>query len=182
MTSFRPPRSYKKNEMLYPDRCMLKYHGFLLSDHDEAMREDREESFGYRDHWDQWIKESLRYDRPLRIRTEDDCFVARILSVQQDSFLIKENASLHQIRREAIVHLEPLGDISAEGFDDVGLFDFSPCQTSDQDQNQPQDHDTAQQWDPWNIDRFSTYANTELFVEDPDEKGRDGQAIDQGFY
>ena len=32
-------RGYKKSDMLYPDRCMLKWRGMLLSDHTELMKE-----------------------------------------------------------------------------------------------------------------------------------------------
>ncbi len=30
-------RGYKKEDMLYPDRCMLKWQGMMLSDHSEAL-------------------------------------------------------------------------------------------------------------------------------------------------
>ena len=36
-------RGYKKEEMLYPDRCMLKWQGMLLSDHTEKMKDDQKE-------------------------------------------------------------------------------------------------------------------------------------------
>ncbi len=30
-------RGYNKEDMLYPDRCMLKWQGMMLSDHSEAL-------------------------------------------------------------------------------------------------------------------------------------------------
>lgn len=36
-------RGYRKEEMLYPDRCMLKWQGMLLSDHTELMKDQQQE-------------------------------------------------------------------------------------------------------------------------------------------
>jgi len=36
-------RGYKKKDMLYPDRCMLKWRGMLLSDHSEMMLDNNME-------------------------------------------------------------------------------------------------------------------------------------------
>lgn len=42
MIHWEKPRGYKTQDMLYPDRCMLKWQGFLLSDHNEVMDFERE--------------------------------------------------------------------------------------------------------------------------------------------
>lgn len=42
-------RGYDKRNMLYPDRCMMKWQGMLLSDHTEAMKETSEESQSKKD-------------------------------------------------------------------------------------------------------------------------------------
>lgn len=34
------PRDYDKRKMLYPDRCMLKFQGMILSDHSEMIKEE----------------------------------------------------------------------------------------------------------------------------------------------
>ncbi len=36
-------RGYKKEDMLYPDRCMLKWQGMMLSDHSEALFDGEKE-------------------------------------------------------------------------------------------------------------------------------------------
>lgn len=117
MRSFPQPRSYKKNEMLYPDRCMLKYHGFLLSDHDEALRDDRGEAYGYEEEWDRLIKESLQYSLPLIITTSDDSFVGPILSIKDESFLLKVEGDFHVIRRESVLSIEALNTMSDHDYD-----------------------------------------------------------------
>lgn len=38
---FEKPRSIPVSEMLYPDRGMLKWQGFILSDHNEVMDFER---------------------------------------------------------------------------------------------------------------------------------------------
>lgn len=38
----KPIRGYNKWEMLYPDRCMMKWQGMLLSDHTEHIRTYKE--------------------------------------------------------------------------------------------------------------------------------------------
>lgn len=35
-------RGYKKEDMLYPDRCMMKWQGMLLSDHTEAIKRKKD--------------------------------------------------------------------------------------------------------------------------------------------
>lgn len=35
----KPIRGYNKWEMLYPDRCMMKWKGMLLSDHTEHVKD-----------------------------------------------------------------------------------------------------------------------------------------------
>lgn len=112
MRSFPQPRSYKKNEMLYPDRCMLKYHGFLLSDHDEALREDRKEAYGYEEHWDELIKDSLIHSLPIIITTSEDTLVGPILSLKDESFLLKVEGDFHVIRRESVLSIEALNALS----------------------------------------------------------------------
>ena len=42
-SALKPIRGYRKEEMLYPDRCMLKWRGMLLSDHSEMMADQEEE-------------------------------------------------------------------------------------------------------------------------------------------
>ena len=37
MNEFKEIRGYKKEDMLYPDRCMMKWQGMMLSDHKEAL-------------------------------------------------------------------------------------------------------------------------------------------------
>lgn len=37
---WKKPRSCRPEEMIYPDRCMLKWQGMLLSDHNERMKLD----------------------------------------------------------------------------------------------------------------------------------------------
>ncbi len=39
MDKFKEIRGYKKEEMLYPDRCMVKWQGMMLSDHSEAIND-----------------------------------------------------------------------------------------------------------------------------------------------
>lgn len=41
---FKEIRGYKKEDMLYPDRCMMKWQGMLLSDHTEALKEKLDNS------------------------------------------------------------------------------------------------------------------------------------------
>ncbi len=42
-------RGYKKEDMLYPDRCMMKWQGMLLSDHTEALKKPLKESHSKKD-------------------------------------------------------------------------------------------------------------------------------------
>lgn len=39
--NWKKPRGYNKDEMLYPDRCMMKWQGMILSDHNERIEEDK---------------------------------------------------------------------------------------------------------------------------------------------
>jgi hypothetical protein len=41
MNELKEIRGYKKEDMLYPDRCMMKWQGMLLSDHKEALTRGR---------------------------------------------------------------------------------------------------------------------------------------------
>lgn len=38
---FHKPRGYKLEDMIYPDRCMLKWQGFILSDHNEVIEDEK---------------------------------------------------------------------------------------------------------------------------------------------
>lgn len=39
--TFKEPRDCKVSDMIYPDRGMMKWQGFILSDHNEAMDDEK---------------------------------------------------------------------------------------------------------------------------------------------
>ena len=74
---WKKPRYVKPEDMIYPDRCMLKWQGMLLSDHNERMRSERiqetclkEEKYHteaeYED-WDGLILKSKQTKSPITI-------------------------------------------------------------------------------------------------------------------
>lgn len=75
------PRSLSVADMLYPDRGMIKWHGFILSDHNEVMAFEQavlEGALGRADEtnpeqWDELVAQSLRRDKPIvvSLRTDD---------------------------------------------------------------------------------------------------------------
>lgn len=69
-------RGFKTEDMLYPDRCMLKWQGFLLSDHNEVMDLERamlaevlaeEANEGKRESWDRKVQQAWQDRQCLRI-------------------------------------------------------------------------------------------------------------------
>ncbi len=75
---WKKPRGYRKEDMLYPDRCMLKWQGMLLSDHTERMFEDRaaesvqKEAVTFSEQeleqWDALLQKSMMENCQLRFR------------------------------------------------------------------------------------------------------------------
>ncbi len=75
---WKKPRSCKPQDMIYPDRCMLKWQGMLLSDHNERMRLEQvleiyETKAIYHteaeyEMWDRLILRSKREGMPITLR------------------------------------------------------------------------------------------------------------------
>ena len=75
------PRHIPVTEMLYPDRGMIKWHGFLLSDHNEVMAFEQavleaaiqDVGTSDRNDWDQILTRSCQQKQEIRLRyhTED---------------------------------------------------------------------------------------------------------------
>lgn len=74
---WKKPRYVRPEDMIYPDRCMLKWQGMLLSDHNERIRFDqiqetclKEEKYHteaeYED-WDQLIARSRAMKSPITL-------------------------------------------------------------------------------------------------------------------
>lgn len=69
------PRRVSVSDMLYPDRGMIKWHGFILSDHNEVMAfeqavlEAAAEASGSHDpdQWDGLLRQSLDDRRAIRV-------------------------------------------------------------------------------------------------------------------
>lgn len=67
---WKKPRYVKPKDMIYPDRCMLKWQGMILSDHNERMRfeqiqeqclkEEKYHTEAEYEVWDQLILKSKR--------------------------------------------------------------------------------------------------------------------------
>ncbi|MFZ2258762.1 MAG: hypothetical protein WAV55_11645 [Clostridiaceae bacterium] len=74
---WKKPRYVKPQEMIYPDRCMLKWQGMLLSDHNERMRSERIQEASLKEakyhteaeyeDWDQLIAKSKATKTPITI-------------------------------------------------------------------------------------------------------------------
>lgn len=73
---WKKPRGFNLQDMLYPDRCMLKWQGFLLSDHNEVMDYERtvldqvireEANEAKRESWDHKVHEAWAQQRRLEI-------------------------------------------------------------------------------------------------------------------
>lgn len=75
---WKKPRFCRIQDMIYPDRCMLKWQGMLLSDHNERIRSDetaeavetdaRHHTEAEYETWDRLIEESRVSGRMLIIR------------------------------------------------------------------------------------------------------------------
>lgn len=74
--SWEKPRNCKTEDRLYPDRCMLKWQGFLLSDHNEVMDYERtvlEQAMcevaneARRESWDREVYQAWAQKRRLKI-------------------------------------------------------------------------------------------------------------------
>lgn len=69
------PRTISVSDMLYPDRCMIKWHGFILSDHNEVMAfeqavlEAAADNSGSNDpeQWDRLLRKSLEENQAIRV-------------------------------------------------------------------------------------------------------------------
>ncbi|NLB22579.1 MAG: hypothetical protein GX833_04875 [Clostridium sp.] len=74
---WKKPRSCQPQDMIYPDRCMLKWQGMLLSDHNERMRQDeilelcettvRYHSEAEYEVWDRLIQKSKQESLPITL-------------------------------------------------------------------------------------------------------------------
>ncbi len=74
---WKKPRSVRPEDMIYPDRCMLKWQGMLLSDHNERMRfeklqekslkEEKHHTEAEYEDWDQLIAKSKQTRKPITI-------------------------------------------------------------------------------------------------------------------
>ena len=72
---WKKPRSCLPQDMIYPDRCMMKWQGMLLSDHNERMRQDeildlcetmvRYHSEAEYEAWDRLIQKSKYESLPI---------------------------------------------------------------------------------------------------------------------
>lgn len=80
---WKKPRNFKIEDMLYTDRCMLKWHGMLLSDHTERITSDKAaenlmleliDAYEYvdRSSWDELLKVSRVEKKPLKITVSVD--------------------------------------------------------------------------------------------------------------
>ncbi len=75
---WKKPRGYRREDMLYPDRCMLKWQGMLLSDHNERMFADQTAESTMREEitfseqeleqWDGLLQKSRQENIKLRFR------------------------------------------------------------------------------------------------------------------
>ncbi len=74
---WKKPRYVRPEDYIYPDRCMLKWQGMLLSDHNERMRSDRIQEAVEKEHryhteaeladWDGLIRQSKDREREVTI-------------------------------------------------------------------------------------------------------------------
>ncbi len=74
---WKKPRAVRPEDFIYPDRCMLKWQGMLLSDHNERMRfdqiqeaaekEERYHTEAELEDWDDLIMQSKKLNREITI-------------------------------------------------------------------------------------------------------------------
>ncbi len=74
---WKKPRYIRPEEQIYPDRCMLKWQGMLLSDHNERIRfdliqektipEEKYHTEAELDDWDALIMQSRQSRREITI-------------------------------------------------------------------------------------------------------------------
>ncbi len=75
--NWKKPRDFKVEDMLYADRCMLKWHGMLLSDHNERISSDEAaenlmmEAINFSqdelESWDNTINEAIAQKKKIKI-------------------------------------------------------------------------------------------------------------------
>ncbi len=115
--NWKKPRGYNKNEMLYPDRCMMKWQGMILSDHNERIAEDKvsegiekeyiNQSEQELEEWDALLRKSL-YDKAyLRLRINrmgEEYFyiVGTVEKIKVKNLYVNENGTVRIIHKSEI--------------------------------------------------------------------------------
>lgn len=117
---WKKPRFCRVQDMIYPDRCMLKWQGMLLSDHNErihidaqaefAEREDRFHTEAQYEDWDSLIEESRRSHLPLTL------LVAR---PGEREFMVR--GVIRSIRKNRLCVLTDQGEIFLERHEIGGI-------------------------------------------------------------
>ena len=119
--TFKPPRSCKVSDMIYPDRCMMKWQGYLLSDHNEAMEEEK----GYEDmvisvsrkdpqeyeRWNEILLYSLMEKAPVSFEYVDEehnvkYFKGYVRRYTRDSLILKNDERDLCINKNLILNIQ----------------------------------------------------------------------------
>lgn len=76
---WKKPRSVKQEDYIYPDRCMLKWQGMLLSDHSECMRFEQIQ---------EETEKEERYHTEAELEDWDDLIMASKIQAREITILV----------------------------------------------------------------------------------------------
>lgn len=116
--TMKPIRGYNRFEMLYPDRCMMKWKGMLLADHTEHIhgyafekKETLQSVEGLdaqmRDQMDQLIAFSLACQIKLKFLLKDEEIPIEgvVVDLLDDALLVKANDMTIKMKRSEVVDI-----------------------------------------------------------------------------
>lgn len=120
--TFKKPRGYSLVDMVYKDRCMLKWQGFLLSDHNEAMEEEKvsmnlvterivKSQMEY-DKWNILLMESLKNKTPLNFEYVDEScnikyFKGVLYRYTKDCLYIRDKEKVITVNKKMFIDIQP---------------------------------------------------------------------------
>ncbi|PKK39273.1 hypothetical protein ABB02_01505 [Clostridiaceae bacterium JG1575] len=119
--TWKKPRSVPLKDQLYADRCMLKWQGMLLSDHNERIdyekdweRQRRKAEEGARrwdlDRWDELILDSLQEKTILCfvLEAEEGAIVCgSVLRLEGQALWLKTDRGPRKVLKQQVRGIEP---------------------------------------------------------------------------
>ena len=114
------PRSASVADMLYPDRGMIKWHGFILSDHNEVMAFEQAVLEGALqaaeetnpEQWDEFISRSLHQAEPIVVSLRTDDGIVRCTGVVEQiisrGFILSGQAGRRSVDLLEVAQISPV--------------------------------------------------------------------------